>query len=63
MTKDEYKNRLRKHGYTFKGDIAILKTPYGVWEQKIEQDSRGNFGLTSINHLKPEETKNSLIFS
>ena len=50
MTKDEYKTILKRHGYTFKGDTAYLKTPYGVMTEKIVKDKNNNYGLITVSN-------------
>lgn len=50
MTKEQYKEKLLKKGYVFDGDIAIIDTHYGLWEQKIIEDVFGNFGLVTIKN-------------
>ena len=49
MTKDEYKTILKRHGYTFKGDTAYLKTPYGMMVEKIVKDKNG-YGLITVSN-------------
>lgn len=49
MTKDEYKTILKRHGYSFKGDTAYLKTPYGMMIEKIVKD-KNSYGLVTVSN-------------
>ena len=52
MTKTEYKTILKRHGYTFKGNTAYLKTPYGMMVEKIVKDKNGYALITVSNPLR-----------
>ena len=47
MTIQQYETRLRAKGYRVKENLTFLETPYGLWIQKIVEDSQG-FGLVSV---------------
>lgn len=49
MTKEQYKQRLRLHGYRFEGDTVYLDTPYGLWIQRIVESVNG-FGLVNVSN-------------
>ena len=53
MTKEKYKEELKKHGYKIEGDYTYIDTPWGVWKQKIVEVGDplfGSFGLESVNN-------------
>lgn len=51
MTKEAYKDKLRRHGYRFEGNIAYLDTPYGTWVQELVPVSGRNWALKTLSFL------------
>lgn len=58
MTKEEYKQHLRRPGYEIQEDCAIMDTPYyGRWVQQINKvptgDGSESYGLTTVSMEYP----------
>ena len=54
MNREDYIERLKKHGYRIKEDLTFLDTPHGLWIQKIVPAGDG-FGLVSVLNPLTEE--------
>jgi len=56
MTKEQYKEKLKRMGYQIDGDTVSLETPYGLWIERIVELANG-FGLETIKNPLEKEPR------
>lgn len=54
ISRSDYEDNLRKHGYRIAGPFAYLDTPYGTWVQRITTETSGySLKTVTMENQKP----------